>query len=37
MTLADQVSTAWANLGRRKTRVTLASLGVVVGTVTLVC
>ena len=36
MTFADQVRTAWANLGRRKTRVVLASLGVVVGTVTIV-
>jgi putative ABC transport system permease protein len=36
MTLADQVRTAWSNLGRRKTRVVLASLGVVVGTVTIV-
>jgi putative ABC transport system permease protein len=36
MTLSDQVRTAWSNLGRRKTRVVLASLGVVVGTVTIV-
>jgi len=36
MTFADQVRTAWSNLGRRKTRVVLASLGVVVGTVTIV-
>ena len=36
MTLTDQVRTAWSNLGRRKTRVVLASLGVVVGTVTIV-
>jgi putative ABC transport system permease protein len=36
MTLPDQIRTAWGNLARRKTRVVLASLGVVVGTVTIV-
>ena len=36
MTLSDQVSTAWSNLGRRKMRFFLAALGVLVGTVTIV-
>ncbi len=36
MTLHDQVRTALANVGRRKLRSGLASLGVVVGTVTIV-
>ena len=36
MTLKDQISTALANLARRKLRTALASLGVVVGTLTLV-
>lgn len=36
MTLQDQVRTALSNVGRRKTRSTLASLGVVVGTLTIV-
>jgi putative ABC transport system permease protein len=36
MNLPDQIGTAYSNLGRRKMRVFLASLGVVVGTVTVV-
>ena len=36
MTLADQAFTALANLRRRKLRTALTSLGVVVGTLTLV-
>jgi putative ABC transport system permease protein len=36
MTFQDQVSTALSNLGRRKMRTALASLGVVVGTLTIV-
>ena len=36
MNLSDQFTTAFSNLGRRKLRVFLASLGVVVGTVTIV-
>ena len=36
MTIQDQFSTALANLGRRKVRTALASLGVVVGTLTIV-
>ncbi len=36
MTIHDQVRTAFANVGRRKLRSALASLGVVVGTVTIV-
>jgi len=36
MTLQDQISTALANLARRKLRTALASLGVVVGTLTIV-
>lgn len=36
MTLQDQVRTALSNVGRRKLRSTLASLGVVVGVVTIV-
>jgi putative ABC transport system permease protein len=36
MILSDQVRMAGSNLGRRKTRVVLASLGVAVGTVTIV-
>jgi putative ABC transport system permease protein len=36
MTIKDQVSTALSNLGRRKLRTALASLGVVVGTLTIV-
>src|ERR1035438_2124157 len=36
MTIRDQVRTALANVGRRKLRSTLASLGVVVGTLTIV-
>src|SRR5688500_6916824 len=36
MTIQDQVSTALSNLGRRKLRTALASLGVVVGALTIV-
>ena len=36
MTIQDQFSTALSNLGRRKVRTALASLGVVVGTLTIV-
>src|SRR5579859_7090459 len=36
MTLRDQIRTATANVGRRKLRSALASLGVVVGTLTIV-
>ncbi|MBC8002088.1 MAG: ABC transporter permease [Opitutaceae bacterium] len=36
MTIRDQFSTALSNLGRRKVRTALASLGVVVGTLTIV-
>ena len=36
MTFQDQVRTAFSNVGRRKLRSTLASLGVVVGTLTIV-
>ena len=36
MTLQDQIRTALSNVGRRKMRSALASLGVVVGTVTIV-
>jgi putative ABC transport system permease protein len=36
MTLSDQVRTALSNVGRRKLRSALASLGVVVGTLTIV-
>ncbi len=36
MTLRDQVQAAYSNVGRRKLRSALASLGVVVGTVTIV-
>jgi putative ABC transport system permease protein len=36
MTINDQIRTAFSNVGRRKLRSTLASLGVVVGTVTIV-
>jgi putative ABC transport system permease protein len=36
MTFRDQISTALTNVGRRKLRSTLASLGVVVGTLTIV-
>ena len=36
MTIQDQIRTALANVGRRKLRSTLASLGVVVGTLTIV-
>lgn len=36
MTLSDQVRTAFSNVGRRKMRSALASLGVVVGTLTIV-
>jgi len=36
MTLKDQVHTAFSNVGRRKLRSALASLGVVVGTLTIV-
>jgi len=36
MTIQDQVRTAFSNVGRRKLRSALASLGVVVGTVTIV-
>ena len=36
MTLHDQARTALSNVGRRKLRSTLASLGVVIGTVTIV-
>ena len=36
MTFRDQISTALSNVGRRKMRSTLASLGVVVGTLTIV-
>jgi putative ABC transport system permease protein len=36
MTIRDQVRTALSNVGRRKLRSTLASLGVVVGTLTIV-
>lgn len=36
MTFPDQVRTAFSNVGRRKLRSALASLGVVVGTVTIV-
>jgi len=36
MTLSDQISSAWSNLGRRKMRFFLAALGVLVGTVTIV-
>lgn len=36
MTIRDQVRTAFSNVGRRKLRSALASLGVVVGTVTIV-
>jgi len=36
MTIHDQIRTAFSNVGRRKLRSTLASLGVVVGTVTIV-
>ena len=36
MTVRDQVRTALSNVGRRKLRSTLASLGVVVGTLTIV-
>ena len=35
MTLRDQIHTSWSNLGRRKMRFFLASLGVLVGTVTI--
>jgi len=36
MTINDQIRTAFSNVGRRKLRSALASLGVVVGTVTIV-
>ncbi len=36
MTLQDQIRTAFSNVGRRKLRSALASLGVVVGTLTIV-
>src|SRR5436305_11919871 len=36
MTIQDQVRSAFSNVGRRKLRSALASLGVVVGTVTIV-
>lgn len=36
MTIRDQIRTAFSNVGRRKMRSALASLGVVVGTVTIV-
>src|SRR5476651_1048336 len=36
MTISDQIRTAVANVGRRKLRSALASLGVVVGTLTIV-
>ncbi len=36
MTIQDQVRTAFSNVGRRKMRSALASLGVVVGTLTIV-
>src|SRR3954470_14899706 len=36
MTFQDQIRTALSNVGRRKLRSTLASLGVVVGTLTIV-
>jgi putative ABC transport system permease protein len=36
MTIPDQIRTAYSNVGRRKLRSALASLGVVVGTVTIV-
>jgi putative ABC transport system permease protein len=36
MTIQDQIRTALANVGRRKLRSALASLGVVVGTLTIV-
>jgi putative ABC transport system permease protein len=36
MTIHDQIRTAFSNVGRRKLRSALASLGVVVGTVTIV-
>src|SRR3569833_959817 len=36
MTIHDQIRTAFSKVGRRKLRSTLASLGVVVGTVTIV-
>ncbi len=36
MTISDQIVTALANVGRRKLRSALASLGVIVGTVTIV-
>jgi len=36
MTIQDQIRTAFSNVGRRKLRSALASLGVVVGTVTIV-
>jgi putative ABC transport system permease protein len=36
MTISDQIRTAVSNVGRRKLRSALASLGVVVGTLTIV-
>ena len=36
MTIRDQIRTAVSNVGRRKLRSALASLGVVVGTLTIV-
>jgi len=36
MTLRDKTSTAWSNLGRRKVRTFLTSIGVVVGIMTIV-
>ena len=36
MTIHDQIRAAFSNVGRRKLRSALASLGVVVGTVTIV-
>jgi ABC-type antimicrobial peptide transport system permease subunit len=36
MTLSDKASTAWSNLGRRKVRTALTSVGVVVGIMTVV-
>jgi len=36
MTLRDKTSTAWSNLGRRKVRTVLTSVGVIVGIMTIV-
>lgn len=36
MTLSDKAGTAWSNLGRRKVRTVLTSIGVVVGIMTIV-